>query len=68
MKKVLLIILSVGIYGFLYFIQLFIFIGINLLVFNRGVGAITALGGIVPIWTSYKFTKWIWKKYFSPKP
>jgi hypothetical protein len=42
MKKALLIILSIGMYGFLYFIQLFIFIGINLLVFNRGVGAITS--------------------------
>ena len=68
MKKILLIVLSLGLYGFLYFIQLSMFIGLNFLVFNRSVGAISALGGIVPIWTSYKFTKLIWKKYFYPKP
>jgi|TARA_B110000238_G_C15805991_1_gene302230 hypothetical protein len=38
------------------------------LVFGRGVGVITALGGIIPLWTSYKFTSLIWKKYFYPKP
>ena len=68
MKKILLIILSLGIYSFFYFIQLFTFIGFNFLVFGRGVGAITALGGIIPLWTSYKFTSLIWKKYFYPKP
>jgi hypothetical protein len=66
MKKILLIILSLGIY--IFFIQLFTFIGFNFLVFGRGVGVITALGGIIPLWTSYKFTSLIWKKYFYPKP
>jgi len=66
--KISLIILSFGIYGFVYFIQLVIFVGINIMVFGRGVGAFSALGGIIPIWTSYKIVKWIWKCYFYPKP
>ena len=66
MKKIVFIILSFIIFSFAWFVQGGIFIGINALVFGRATGGITALGGIIAIWTSFKFVKWIWKKYFYP--
>ncbi len=64
MKKALIIILSIIIYLISLWVLLAISIGINFAVFGRGAGGITALGSIISIWLSYKFVKWIWKKYF----
>ena len=66
MKKALLIILSIIIYVFIWWLIAGIFIGINFLAFGRPTGGITALGSIISIWLSYKFVKWLWKKYFYP--
>ena len=66
MKKIVFIILSFIIFSFAWFVQGGIFIGINALVFGRATGGITGLGAIIAIWTSFKFVKWIWKKYFLP--
>lgn len=68
MKKILLIILSICIYGFVYFFQLTLFVLLNLQITGASVGVITALGGIIPFWTSYKFVKLLWKNFFFPKP
>jgi hypothetical protein len=67
MKKTIFIILSFIIFSFAWFVQEGIYIGINVLVYGRGTGGITGLGVIPSIWTSFKFVKWIWKKYFYPK-
>ena len=64
MKKVLLFILSAGIYIFIWFLLTGCFIGINLAVYGRGVGGITGLGSVLALWFSYKFVKWIWIKVF----
>ena len=64
MKKALLIIFSIIIYLISLWVVVAISIGINFAVFGRGAGGITALGSIISIWLSYKFVKWIWKKYF----
>lgn len=64
MKKALLIIFSIIIYLISLWVLVAISIGINFAVFGRGAGGITALGSIISIWLSYKFVKWIWKKYF----
>jgi len=63
-KKALLIIFSIIIYLISLWVLVAISIGINFAVFGRGAGGITALGSIISIWLSYKFVKWIWKKYF----
>jgi len=63
-KKALLIIFSIIIYLISLWVVVAISIGINFAVFGRGAGGITALGSIISIWLSYKFVKWIWKKYF----
>jgi hypothetical protein len=69
MKKTLLVLLSIVIYLFVLFILIWVSIGINFAVFGRGVGGITAFGSIYSFWLSYKFVRWLWKKYFtSPKP
>ena len=66
MKKVLLIILSIIIYFLAVWLLIGISIGINFAVFGRGTGGITAIGSIISFWLSYKFVKWLWKKYFYP--
>lgn len=66
MKKALLIILSIIIYFFVLWLLIGISVGINFAVFGRGTGGITAMGSIISFWLSYKFVKWIWKKYFYP--
>lgn len=65
MKKTLLIILSIIIYLFVLWLLVSISIGINIVAFGRPTGGITGLGSIISIWLSYKFVKWLWKKYFS---
>ena len=66
MKKLLLIILCIVIYIFVIFLLSSVSIGINMAVFGRGTGGITAIGGIASIWLAFKFVKWLWKKYFYP--
>ena len=67
-KKLLLIILSIIIYIVVSWILLGLFVGINYAVYGKGIGLFSALG-IASFWLSYKFVKWLWKKYFNtPKP
>ena len=69
MKKPLLIILSIIIYIVVLQVLIGLSVGINLAVLGRGTGGMTALGSIISFWLSYKFVKWLWKKYFNnPKP
>ena len=69
MKKALLIFLSIIVYFFVLWLFVLISIGINFAVFGRGTGGLTAFGSIISFWLSYKFVKWLWKKYFNtPKP
>jgi len=63
MKKGLLIALSVTIYGAVWWLMLFISIGVNFAVFGRPTGAITGLGPIVGLWISFKVARGFWKKY-----
>ena len=65
MKKPILIILSIIIYIISFWLLTGVFVGINLAVLGRGIGGITAFGGIISLWLSYKIVKWLWKKYFS---
>jgi len=67
-KKLLLIILSIIIYIVVLWILIALFVGINFVVFGKETGLFSALG-ITSFWLSYKFVKWLWKKYFNtPKP
>jgi hypothetical protein len=63
MKKPLLIILSIIIYFIVLWLLAVVSIGINIAVFGRATGGITAFGGIASIWLAYKFVRWLWGKY-----
>ena len=63
-KKLLLIVLSIIIYIVVSWILLGLFVGINYAVYGKGIGLFSALG-IASFWLSYKFVKWLWKKYFN---
>ena len=53
MKKILFTVLWIACYFVFFWIQLAISIGLNFAFFERGDGAITALGTIIAFWTSY---------------
>jgi len=57
MKNFLLFLLWILLYLIFVFIQLCLAIGLNMAVFGRGEGGITAIGAILSFWTSYKIVK-----------
>tara|TARA_B100000927_G_C16330414_1_gene415068 strand:+ start:482 stop:682 length:201 start_codon:yes stop_codon:yes gene_type:complete len=63
MKKLILNILSVIIYIVVWWILAGLSIGINFAIFGRGTGGITAVGGLLSFWLSYKLVKWLRKEY-----
>ncbi|GEM_PF-5851399 len=62
MKKILSIIIYAFVYVLAFFLQVWVAIGINIMMFETGVGAITALGAIISLWTSYKIVEWLRSK------
>ena len=65
MKKLILNILSVIIYIVVWWILVGLSVGVNLAIFGRETGGITAVGGLLSFWLSYKFVKWLRKKYLN---
>ncbi len=63
MKKTSVFIVSAIIYIIVWWILAAIAIGLNLFLLGRETGSITALGGIMAFWLSYKIVKWLRKKY-----
>lgn len=64
MKKIFAIILSIMLYFFVWWVLVLISIGLNVAIFKKLTGGITALGGIIAFWLSYKIVKRLSKKYF----
>jgi hypothetical protein len=67
MKNFLLFLLWILLYLIFVFIQLCLAIGLNMAVFGRGEGGITAIGGVLAFWTSYKIVKAIRSRLTSKK-
>jgi len=67
MNKVVLFFLSVLLYLVFLFIQLCLSIGLNMAVFGRGEGGITAIGSLLSIWTSYKLLQLIRSRVMTRK-
>tara|TARA_X000000950_G_C13321540_1_gene420843 strand:- start:144 stop:344 length:201 start_codon:yes stop_codon:yes gene_type:complete len=65
MKKLILNILSVIIYIVVWWILVGLSVGVNLAIFGRETGVVTAVGGLLSFWLSYKFVKWLRKKYLN---
>uniref|UniRef100_UPI004047BC4B hypothetical protein n=1 Tax=Algoriphagus sp. TaxID=1872435 RepID=UPI004047BC4B len=63
MRKTSVFIFSAIIYIIVWWILTAIAVGINLFLLGRETGSITALGGIMAVWLSYKIVKWLRKKY-----
>ena len=67
MKKILLLLLWILLYLISAFILLCLAIGLNMAVFGRGDGGITAVGGVFALWASYKIVKAIRARVLSKK-
>jgi len=57
MKKLLLFLLWILLYLIFAFILLVLAVFLNMAVFGRGDGAITAVGSVFGLWASYKIVK-----------
>jgi hypothetical protein len=63
MKNLLLLVGTTFAYLVIWFLLAAVAIFINLTLFGRPAGSITAIGGIFAFWASYKIVKWLKNKY-----
>ena len=65
MKKIIILIISFFAYLLVLWIQVAVAAGINLAIFGRPSGAITAVLGIISFWTSYKIIKFLRSRFLK---
>ena len=65
MNKVIVNVLSVVFYMILLNIQLGVFVGINMSINGKPFGAITAIGGVFSLWSSYKIIQSLRLKFLN---